>query len=111
MEPIIGSAERVQGGYVSNMINDDSSITSLELSPKLALVEVLDYTQTNHINLEAGIPLEPPEQAGRPLYQWLGITGMREKLIQRVRDLKKNLAASQRNLGLLRKQVEVKSQN
>jgi len=51
----VGSSERVQGGYISNVIDGDSSRTSLELSPQLTLVEVLDYTQTNHINFEAEI--------------------------------------------------------
>jgi hypothetical protein len=51
----IGSSERVQGGYISNLIDGDSSKTSLELSPELTSVEVLDYTQTNHINFEAEI--------------------------------------------------------
>ena len=51
----VGSSERVQGGYISNVIDGDSSRTSLELSPELTSVEVLDYTQTNHINFEAEI--------------------------------------------------------
>ncbi len=51
----VGSSERVQGGYISNVIDGDSSRTSLELSPQLTSVEVLDYTQTNHINFEAEI--------------------------------------------------------
>jgi len=51
----VGSTERVQGGYISNVIDGDSSGTALELSPELTSVEVLDYTQTNHINFEAEI--------------------------------------------------------
>mmetsp|Transcript_20530 Transcript_20530/g.44492 ORF Transcript_20530/g.44492 Transcript_20530/m.44492 type:complete len:312 (-) Transcript_20530:12-947(-) len=46
----VGSTERVQGGYISNVIDGNSSGTALELSPELTSVEVLDYTQTNHIN-------------------------------------------------------------
>lgn len=57
------------------------------------------------------IPPEPPEQAGRSLYQRLEITGMREQLLRRVKDLKKNLIASQRNLDLLRERIEVESHN
>lgn len=57
------------------------------------------------------IPPEPPEQAGRSLYQRLEISGMRDQLIRRVKDVKKNLAASQRNLDLLRERVEVESKN
>ncbi len=55
MNQSIGSSERVQGGYISKIIDGDSSKTSLELSPELTSVEVLDYTQTNHINFEAEI--------------------------------------------------------
>jgi WD repeat-containing protein 35 len=57
------------------------------------------------------IPPEPPEQAGRSLYQRLEISGMRDQLVRRVNDVKKNLTASQRNLDLLRERVEVESQN
>ena len=51
----VGSTERVQGGYISNVIDGDSSGTAMELSPELTSVEILDYTQTNHINFEAEI--------------------------------------------------------
>ncbi|KAL7542407.1 hypothetical protein ACHAXR_013410 [Thalassiosira sp. AJA248-18] len=57
------------------------------------------------------LPPEPPEQAGRSLYQRLEISGMRDQLIRRVKDVKKNLEASQRNLDLLRERVDVESQN
>lgn len=57
------------------------------------------------------IPPEPPEQAGRSLYQRLEISGMRDQLVRRVNDVKKNLTASQRNLDLLRDRVEVESHN
>lgn len=57
------------------------------------------------------IPPEPPEQAGRSLYQRLEISGMREQLIRRVNDVKKNMTASQRNLDLLRERVEVETNN
>lgn len=51
----VGSTERVQGGYISSVIDGDSSGTALELNPELTSVEVLDYTQTNHLNFEAEI--------------------------------------------------------
>ena len=51
----VGSTERVQGGYISNVIDSDSGGTAMELSPELTSVEVLDYTETNHINFEAEI--------------------------------------------------------
>lgn len=51
----VGSTERVQGGYVSNVLDDDSSGTALEISNDMTRVEVLDYTQSSHINFEAEI--------------------------------------------------------
>jgi WD repeat-containing protein 35 len=57
------------------------------------------------------IPPEPPEQAGRSLYQRLEISGMREMLVRRVKDVMKNLTASQRNLDLVREKVELESRN
>jgi WD repeat-containing protein 35 len=57
------------------------------------------------------IPPEPPEQAGRSLYQRLEISGMKDQLVRRVNDVKKNLIASQRSLDLLRERVGVGSQN
>ena len=49
------STDRVQGGFISNIVDGDASGTTLELSPELTSVEVLDYTETNHINFEAEI--------------------------------------------------------
>lgn len=51
----VGSTERVQGGYVSSVLDDDSSGTALEISNDMTRVEVLDYTQSSHINFEAEI--------------------------------------------------------
>ena len=45
------------------------------------------------------IPPEPPEQAGRSLYERLEIAGMRSQLIRRAIDLKKNIAGQLRLLG------------
>jgi len=57
------------------------------------------------------VPLEPPEQAGRSLYNRLELSGMRDMLVRRANDVKKNLTASQRNLDLLRERVEIESHN
>ena len=46
------------------------------------------------------IPPEPPEQAGRSLYERLEIAGMRSQLIRRAIDLKKNIAGQLRLLGV-----------
>ena len=68
----VGSTERVQGGYISNVIDGDSSGTALELSPELTSVEVLDYTQTNHINFEAEIRFR--EEPGVVQVETLGVS-------------------------------------
>ena len=57
------------------------------------------------------VPLEPPEQAGRSLYNRLELSGMKDMLVRRANDVKKNLTASQRNLDLLRERVEIESHN
>ena len=49
---------------------------------------------------------------GDPYWNFpLEISGMRDMLVRRAKDVKKNLTASQRNLDLLRERVEVESQN
>ena len=48
------------------------------------------------------IPPEPPEQAGRSLYERLEIAGMRNQLVRRAMDLKKNIAGAQRFMDVLR---------
>lgn len=48
------------------------------------------------------IPPEPPEQAGRSLYERLEIGGMRNQLVRRAMDLKKNIAGAHRFLDVLR---------
>ncbi len=56
------------------------------------------------------IPPEPPEQAGRSLYERLEISGMRSQLVRRTTDLKKNIAGSQRYLDVLRERAHVVSE-
>jgi WD repeat-containing protein 35 len=75
----------------------------------IVLDQVLGYLDEALGMME--IPPEPPEQAGRSLYQRLEISGMREMLVRRVKDVKKNLIASQRNLDLVREKVELESRN
>ena len=82
----------------------------LTLSHEIILLDqILGYLSEALEMME--IPPEPPEQAGRSLYQRLEISGMRDQLVRRVNDVKKNLTASQRNLELLRERVEVETQN
>lgn len=58
----LGSTERVQGGFFTALIDDDSSGTGMEVEPGLTSVNILDYTLTKHINFEADIHL--PEDPG-----------------------------------------------
>jgi len=51
----IGSTERVQGGYISSVLDDHSSDTTVEMTAELTSVNILDYTLSNHINFEAEI--------------------------------------------------------
>mmetsp|Transcript_34270 Transcript_34270/g.75065 ORF Transcript_34270/g.75065 Transcript_34270/m.75065 type:complete len:361 (+) Transcript_34270:174-1256(+) len=51
----VGANELIQGGLVSPVIDDDAAGMTVDLSPELTSVELLDYTLTNHLNLEASI--------------------------------------------------------
>lgn len=57
------------------------------------------------------IPPEPPEQAGRSLYERLEISGMRNQLLRRAIDLKKNIAGTVRFLDVLREMSAVVSES
>jgi hypothetical protein len=57
------------------------------------------------------VPPEPPEQAGRSLYERLEISGMRSQLLRRSADLKKNIGGSQKYLDVLREMSSVVSEN
>jgi WD repeat-containing protein 35 len=51
----VGSTERCQGGFISPDVDDHAAETSVQMSPELTSVDILDYTLTNHINFEAEI--------------------------------------------------------
>ena len=57
------------------------------------------------------IPPEPPEQAGRALYERLEIAGMRNQLVRRAMDLKKNVGGSHKFLDVLREMSQVVSES
>jgi hypothetical protein len=57
------------------------------------------------------IPPEPPEQAGRSLYERLEISGMRNQLLRRAIDLKKNISGTVRFLDVLREMSGVVSES
>mmetsp|Transcript_33715 Transcript_33715/g.99342 ORF Transcript_33715/g.99342 Transcript_33715/m.99342 type:complete len:282 (-) Transcript_33715:2695-3540(-) len=68
----VGATERIQGGFVSPAIDDDAAGTTVEMSPELTSVELLDYTLTNHINFEAEIRF--PEDPGVVQVETFGIS-------------------------------------
>ena len=68
----VGATERVQGGFISPAIDDDAAGTTVEMSPELTSVELLDYTLTNHINFEAEIRF--PEDPGVVQVETFGIS-------------------------------------
>ena len=72
------------------------------------LEEILSYMLEALEIIE--IPPEPPEQAGRSLYERLEIAGMRNQLVRRAMDLKKNIAGNHRFLDVLREMSSVVSE-
>ena len=68
----IGSTERVQGGYISSTLDDKASETTVEMTPELTSVNILDYTLTNHINFEAETRF--PEDPGVVQVETFGIS-------------------------------------
>mmetsp|Transcript_26207 Transcript_26207/g.32134 ORF Transcript_26207/g.32134 Transcript_26207/m.32134 type:complete len:845 (-) Transcript_26207:121-2655(-) len=75
----------------------------------IQLEEILDYILEALELME--IPPEPPEQAGRSLYNRLEISGMRNQLARRTNDIKKNITGLQRYLEVLRERTNVASDN
>jgi WD repeat-containing protein 35 len=74
----------------------------------IMLEEILGYMLEALEIIE--IPPEPPEQAGRSLYERLEIAGMRNQLVRRAMDLKKNIAGNHRFLDVLREMSSVVSE-
>merc|ERR1712178_380988 len=75
----------------------------------IALEEILSYLLEALEIIE--IPPEPPEQAGRSLYERLEISGMRSQLLRRTTDLKKNIGGASRYLDVLREMTHVVSED
>ena len=74
----------------------------------IMLEEILSYMLEALEIIE--IPPEPPEQAGRSLYERLEIAGMRNQLVRRSMDLKKNINGNHRFLDVLREMSSVVSE-
>ena len=75
----------------------------------IMLEEILGYMLEALEIIE--IPPEPPEQAGRSLYERLEISGMRNQLLRRAIDLKKNISGTVRFLDVLREMSQVVSES
>ena len=88
------STERVQGGFFTALVDDDSGGTKFEVPPGLTKVTILDYSITEYINVEADIYF--PEDQGIVQIENFGIHlsadgtvvyGMKiEAVLDRVRD-------------------------
>ena len=63
-----------------------------------------------HMHGTSGCSVEPPEPAGRSLYERLEISGMRSQLLRRTTDLKKNIGGASRYLEVLREMTHVVSE-
>jgi len=68
----LGSTERVQGGFFTALIDEDSGGTKFEVEPGLTSVNILDYTLTKHVNFEADIHL--PEDEGIVQVETFGVS-------------------------------------
>lgn len=66
----------------------------------LALEEVLGYLR--EALDDAVIPLEPPEQAGRALFERLQLGALSNQLKRRVKDLTKTMSGARHELGVLK---------
>jgi WD repeat-containing protein 35 len=75
----------------------------------IMLEEILGYMLEALEIIE--IPPEPPEQAGRSLYERLEIAGMRNQLVRRAMDLKKNISGNHRFLDVLREMSSAVSES
>ncbi len=68
----IGSTERVQGGFFSALVDEESSGTKFEVPPGLTSINILDYTLTGHVNFEADIHF--PEEEGIVQVETFGVS-------------------------------------
>lgn len=55
MNDNLGSMDRVQGGFFTQVVDDGSDGSQLAVDPGLTTVDVLDYSPTEHVNFEADI--------------------------------------------------------
>ena len=55
MNDNLGSMDRVQGGFFTQVVDNNSDSAQLAVDPGLTTVDVLDYSPTEHVNFEADI--------------------------------------------------------
>ena len=72
------------------------------------LEEILGYC--NESAYSVSVPPEPPEQAGRALYERLRISVFKEQICFRVKDLKKNMSGCRHNLEVLGEMANIVSE-
>ena len=72
MNTTLGSAERVQGGFFTALMDNDSGGTKFVVDPGLTSVNILDYSSTRHINFEANISI--PEGKGITQVETFGVS-------------------------------------
>lgn len=68
----LGSGDRVQGGFFTALIDNDSSGTKFVVDPGLTSVNILDYSSTRHVNFEADIHF--PEDPGIVQVETFGVS-------------------------------------
>lgn len=85
-------------------IRDRLAVLSKEI---IMLEETLLYLKESLD--EAIVPTEPPEQAGRSLYERLQLGVLANQLKRRVRDLHKNMAGARHELGVLNEMAAIVS--
>jgi len=72
MNENLGSTERAQGGFFTALVDDDAAGTQFQVEPGLTAVNILDYSLTNHINIEAEIHF--PEDPGIVQVETFGVS-------------------------------------
>merc|ERR1719502_1812026 len=93
---------------IDNAAKDPNSLNRIRYRICKLASEILSYLLEALDIIE--IPPEPPEQAGRSLYERLEISGMRSQLLRRTTDLKKNIGGASRYLEVLREMTHVSSE-
>jgi len=82
----------------------------MKISRELTMMEeILSYQLESLETVE--IPPEPPEQAGRTLYERLQLHAYRSQILNRTKDMKKNLGGARHELALLSSMMEFTKQH